>query len=156
MRNRRSILPALVGGMVLATMGALPALAQKGGGDIEPARLSLAVADSEGRQSEPAVTHLVARVAELSDGKMTIEPVYGAGDLADYAFEEGVADLVKSGDYDLGMAATRAWDLDCAAGCTGAGSYGGWASRGKWPRCVTPLWPPCAGAFRLACRQRPS
>ena len=99
-------------GLALAIMSgvASPALAQPGGDD-QPVSLSLAVADPAGRQSEAAVTDLVALVSDLSGGSFTITPVYGAADAADPAFEHGVAELVKAGDYDLAMIGARAWEL---------------------------------------------
>ena len=108
MRHGRTILVGAAAALLLASA---PVLAQKGGGADPPVTLTLAVADGQGRQSEPAVNDLVARVSELSNGSVTIEPTFSAGDNTQNGFEEGVADLVKSGQFDLGMAATRAWDL---------------------------------------------
>ena len=69
--------------------------------------LKLAVADAAADPSGPVVTDLIQQVASLSGGKLTIVPTYSAG----HNFEEGVVELVQRGDADLGIAASRAWDL---------------------------------------------
>jgi TRAP-type C4-dicarboxylate transport system substrate-binding protein len=74
-----------------------------------PATLRLAIADGAGRPSEAAVNHFVTRVATLSGGNMTIVPTFGA--VTEKGFEVGVADLVERGEAELGVAASRAWDL---------------------------------------------
>lgn len=102
---------ALAGALALAALSGAPVLAQPGGGDHEPVTLTLAIADPAGRQSEAAVADLVGRVAQLSDGQLTIIPVYGTGDATDQGFEHGVAELVKAGEFDLGMVGARVWDL---------------------------------------------
>lgn len=76
-----------------------------------PVTLRLAIADGPGAPSAPALNHFVTRVAALSGGNVTIVPTFGAGDGTQKGFEEGVAELVKSGDAELGVAASRAWDL---------------------------------------------
>lgn len=76
-----------------------------------PVTLRLAVADDAGKPSESAVNHFVGRVAALSGGNVTIVPTFNAGAGTEKGFEEGVADLVERGDTELGLAASRAWDL---------------------------------------------
>ena len=44
-------------------------------------------------------------------GSITVEPVFDAGADTPEGFEAGVAGLVQRGDADLGLAASRAWDL---------------------------------------------
>jgi TRAP-type C4-dicarboxylate transport system substrate-binding protein len=76
----------------------------------DPVTLRLAVADAEGRPSTPFVLEFIEQVTTLSNGSITIEPIWGAGyDTAAY-FEAGVAQLVMAGEAELGLTASRAWD----------------------------------------------
>ena len=86
----------------MAAIAAAPLLAQdKGGGDTEPVILSLAVWDQPGRQAEQAALDLVALAPELSGDSISVsEPHWGAAD---------AADLVRSGQVDLAILATREW-----------------------------------------------
>jgi TRAP-type C4-dicarboxylate transport system substrate-binding protein/Tol biopolymer transport system component len=72
--------------------------------------LQLAVADAPGRPSEPYVLEFIEQVKTLSDGDITIEPIWQAGSDTTPVFEQGVAKVVKEGQYDLGLAGSRAWD----------------------------------------------
>jgi TRAP-type C4-dicarboxylate transport system substrate-binding protein len=105
---RHTRLPAtLLVALSLTAMGGMPAaLAQD-----SPVTLRFAVSDAQGRPSQGAVEAFVAEVAKRSGGSVTIEPVYEAGNDTPEGFEQGVAGLVERGDADLGLAASRAWDL---------------------------------------------
>ena len=72
--------------------------------------LQLAVADAPGRPSEPYVLEFIEQVKTLSDGDITIEPIWQAGSDTTPVFEQGVVKVVKEGQYDLGLAGSRAWD----------------------------------------------
>ena len=72
--------------------------------------LQLAVADGPGRPSEPYVLEFIEQVKTLSDGDITIEPIWQAGSDTTPVFEQGVVKVVKEGQYDLGLAGSRAWD----------------------------------------------
>jgi TRAP-type C4-dicarboxylate transport system substrate-binding protein/beta-lactamase regulating signal transducer with metallopeptidase domain len=72
--------------------------------------LQLAVADQQGRPSEPYVTEFIEKVKTLSNGKITIEPVWDAGNDTEAGFETGVVQHITKGDFDLGLVASRAWD----------------------------------------------
>jgi len=74
--------------------------------------LHLAVADKGGRPSEPYVLAFIDQVKTLSNGTMTIEPTWSAANSDDANFERGVIQLVKEGKYDLGIAGSRAFDLE--------------------------------------------
>ena len=76
----------------------------------EPVTLRLAVADEEGRPSDPYVHEFIDQVKTLSNGTITIEPTWDAGSATDAGFETGVIQLVKEGNFDLGLAASRAFD----------------------------------------------
>lgn len=79
--------------------------------DDVPVELRLAVADPKGRQSAPAARYFADRVEELSGGSITVTVKFQAGEGTPEKFELGVAEMIKRGDAELGMTATRAWDL---------------------------------------------
>ena len=72
--------------------------------------LSLAVSDGKGAPSESSVLVFVEEVRILSEGNIIIEPTWDAGADTEVGFEQGVIALVKAGQYDLGLAASRAWE----------------------------------------------
>jgi TRAP-type C4-dicarboxylate transport system substrate-binding protein len=74
--------------------------------------LRLAVADKGGRPSEPYVLEFIEQVKTLSNGNIIIEPSWDAGTATDAGFEVGVIQLVKTGQADLGLAASRAFDVE--------------------------------------------
>ena len=78
----------------------------------EPVTLRFAVADAEGRPSEPYVLEFVEQVNTLSNGNITIEPIWDAGATTDADFEVGVVQLIKGGQADLGLAGSRAFDTE--------------------------------------------
>jgi TRAP-type C4-dicarboxylate transport system substrate-binding protein len=76
-----------------------------------PITLRLAVPDAMGRPSEASVNRFAASVASASHGNITIAPTFEAGAGTAKGFEVGVADLLKRGDYDLAIVASRTWGL---------------------------------------------
>jgi TRAP-type C4-dicarboxylate transport system substrate-binding protein/beta-lactamase regulating signal transducer with metallopeptidase domain len=76
----------------------------------EEVTLSLGIADPQGRPSQAYLEEFIAQVKTLSDGKITIEPTWEAGVNTTPTFEQGVAKAMVEGQYDLGLAASRAWD----------------------------------------------
>ncbi len=76
----------------------------------DPITLRLAVADAEGRPSEPFVLEFIEQVKTRSNGTITIEPTWDAGADTEPVFEQGVVKIVTEGQYDLGLAASRAFD----------------------------------------------
>jgi hypothetical protein len=101
----------IAGAAIVSMIAALPAHAADRGGDPQVVRLTIAVADAPRGSSETAVAELVARVGEMSDGLLVIEPTFGVGDGDQYGYEVGVANLVLQGVYDLALTPSRAWDL---------------------------------------------
>jgi TRAP-type C4-dicarboxylate transport system substrate-binding protein len=77
-----------------------------------PLTLRFAVADEEGRPSDPYVHEFIAQVKTLSRGNITIEPIWDAGAATDAGFEKGTIELVMGGKADLGLAASRTWDTE--------------------------------------------
>lgn len=76
----------------------------------EPVTLRLAVADAEGRPSEPFVLEFTRQVETLSNGSITIEPIWDAGSDTFAPFETGVIQLVIIDKFELGLAGSRAFD----------------------------------------------
>jgi TRAP-type C4-dicarboxylate transport system substrate-binding protein len=102
--HRRTPIPALLGCAVL--IGMMPSLANAQGDT--PVTLRFAISDEQGRPSEPYVDDLVSEVAERSGGSVTLMPIWDAGG---GEFEAGVARLLLDGDAEVGLVASRAWDL---------------------------------------------
>jgi TRAP-type C4-dicarboxylate transport system substrate-binding protein len=76
----------------------------------QPVTLRFAIADAEGRASDPYVHEFIDQVKTLSNGNIIIEPIWDAGAEITPVFEQGVVKIVKEGQYDLGLAGSRAWD----------------------------------------------
>ena len=76
----------------------------------EPVTLSLAVADQVDRASDPYVREFIKQVNTLSNGSITIQPIWDAGAYTTPSFEEGIIKALKEGRYDLGLVAARAFD----------------------------------------------
>lgn len=76
----------------------------------QPVTLRLAVADPEGRPSDPYVREFMEQVNTLSNGTITIEPIWNAAADSTPSSEPGVIKLLKEGRYDLGLAGSRAFD----------------------------------------------
>ena len=72
--------------------------------------LRLAVADANDAPSAPIVLAFVEQVQQRSGGSLVIEPVWEAGADTEAEFEQGVLAAVRAGEYELGLAATRAWE----------------------------------------------
>ena len=77
-----------------------------------PITLTLGTEDVNGDvPSSLQLMHFVDEVAALSDGAITIEPVFKAATGDDPDSEPKLADMVIDGGLDLGLVATRVWDL---------------------------------------------
>jgi len=74
--------------------------------------LRLAVSDGGGRPSEPFVLEFIEQVKTISNGRITIEPIWQAGDDTSVGFEGGVIEHVMRGDMELGLAGSRAFDTE--------------------------------------------
>ena len=77
---------------------------------IEPVTLRLAVADQQGRPSDPYVREFIEQVNTLSNGSITIQPIWDAAADTTPSFEPGIIKALKEGRYDLGLAGSRAFD----------------------------------------------
>jgi TRAP-type C4-dicarboxylate transport system substrate-binding protein len=95
-------------GAIPGTPSALPATGSPAPIAAAPVTLRLAVAAGEGSPNTPEVKDFVQQVATLSNGKVTIAPIFAAGGTA---YEEGVAAQVARGEAELGLTGLRVWDL---------------------------------------------
>ena len=98
--------------LMIAVFVMLTACSPQAATQEEPVTLRLAVADPEDRPSEPYVLDFIEQVKTRSNGNITIEPAWDAGSNTDVGFETGVIQLVKNGQYDLGLSASRAFDTE--------------------------------------------
>jgi TRAP-type C4-dicarboxylate transport system substrate-binding protein len=71
--------------------------------------LRFAIADEEGRPSDPYVRAFAEELAARSGGTLAVDIVWDAGSATDLGFEQGVAQLLVDGQADLGLTAGRAW-----------------------------------------------
>jgi TRAP-type C4-dicarboxylate transport system substrate-binding protein len=60
--------------------------------------------------SAPIILAFVEQVQQRSGGSLVIEPVWEAGADTEAEYEQGVIAAVRAGEYELGLAATRAWE----------------------------------------------
>lgn len=78
---------------------------------IEPITLRFAIPDQQGRTVDPYVTEFIDQASTLSNGAITIEPTWDAGNTTAAGYEAGVVELVKAGTFELGLAASRVFNL---------------------------------------------
>jgi TRAP-type C4-dicarboxylate transport system substrate-binding protein len=121
MNTRRSHLTAALTAAVLAS--ALAACSSSGSeqeksSSVESATytgdavtLTIGTDDSPGVPSADQIQHFAEQVAELSDGKITIEPRWHAeGDDHPTDWDQAVAAMAQAGELDLAVGPTWAWD----------------------------------------------
>jgi C4-dicarboxylate-binding protein DctP len=78
----------------------------------DPITLRLAIPDGDSVLYAPYVLEFIQQADTLSNGTITIEPTWQAGDSTDAGYEIGVIQLVKEGIFDLGVAASRSFDSE--------------------------------------------
>ncbi len=76
----------------------------------EPLVLRLGTADGPEAPSAEMIQHLASEVDTLSDGSITIRPVWNAEGEGVPRWDQVVAKLVMDGHVDLGVVPSRAWD----------------------------------------------
>jgi TRAP-type C4-dicarboxylate transport system substrate-binding protein len=89
-----------------------PDSASKAGGDEPPLVLTMGTSDPPGRPAVDQIEEFAARVADLSEGRMTIEPRLEATGGSTRDGDQAVARRVISGELDMGNIPTRAWDTE--------------------------------------------
>lgn len=79
---------------------------------VEPITLRLGIPDGDTVLYAPYVSEFIEQAKTLSNGTITIEPTWEAGDGTSVGYEVGVIQLVKDGTFDLGIAASRSFDRE--------------------------------------------
>ena len=87
----------------------------KAGGGSAPVALRIGTEASQGRPESDQIEEFARRVAELSGGDVTIEPVWEAGTLPSGepppgGVDQAVAGMVQEGELDMALIPARAWD----------------------------------------------
>jgi TRAP-type C4-dicarboxylate transport system substrate-binding protein len=77
----------------------------------EPVTLRIGTDDEPGKPAADQIQELARRVSKLSDGEITIKPVWhAAGDGPDW--DQRVARMVTGGTLEMGLIPSRAWDTE--------------------------------------------
>ncbi|HSL30087.1 MAG TPA: hypothetical protein VK900_12875, partial [Anaerolineales bacterium] len=97
----------IVIGLLAACAPQVPATSEPTLASDEPISLRMVIADAEGRPSDPYVREFIEQVKTRSNGSITIELIWDPE-----GFEVGTIQLVKEGEADLGLAGSRAFDLE--------------------------------------------
>ena len=79
---------------------------------VDPITLHMGIPDSDNVHYAPYVLEFIQQAKTLSNGAITIEPTWEAGDSTSAGYEVGVIQLVKDGKFDLGLAASRSFDSE--------------------------------------------
>lgn len=112
-RGRRRALPLLAIVAVLGLSGCTAGEATKAGDQGTPVTLRIGTDDGPGVISADLIEQFADQVSEHSDGQLRIEPAWhAAGDTGGDDWDQKVARLVMSGDLDLGLIPSRAWDTE--------------------------------------------
>ena len=94
---------------VLATNSATASTAPSPPSD--PLTLRVGTDDDDGRPAGAQILEFAAQVADRSGGAITIEPTWHAAGEDIPNWDQAVAGLVTSGDLEMGLIPTRAWDV---------------------------------------------
>jgi len=111
----RSVAAASLVSLVLGSAACteLPSRGSKAGGDPGPVTLTMGTDDFGGRPAPDQIAEFARQVERLSDGSMTIQPrLQALGPGNHPSWDQEVARLVESGDLDLGVIPSRAWDTE--------------------------------------------
>lgn len=86
------------------------AVPDKAGGGGGPVVLTLASSDASTLAESQFARYFAAQVAQLSSGKLRVKVTFAAAGTDAADVEARTIELVRSGRFDLGWVATRAWD----------------------------------------------
>jgi len=109
---RRAATVAVAGCAVLAACGGAGATDKTGGTQRETLSLRLAAVENERVPYAAHIKEFARAVDAASGGSVTIDIQWDAGNPFDGRSEQRVADLARSGDVDLAVVPSRAWDLE--------------------------------------------
>src|SRR5690349_12858980 len=96
--------------LAVALAGCSSGRGDKAGGSGAPVVLRLAASDSPEQWEVAVAKYFAARVADTSGGNLRIDVVAPAAGLHVRDPEVRVAQMVRSGEFDLGWIGARAWD----------------------------------------------
>jgi TRAP-type C4-dicarboxylate transport system substrate-binding protein len=105
-------LASLLGILVLGITGCAGEGDDKAGGFGAPVTLRIGHSDPRGYPAGDAIEEFARRVGTLSEGKIRIRPVWQAAGVSVTQSNQRVARLVVSGELDLGMISSGAWDTE--------------------------------------------
>lgn len=105
----RTVVMGIAGALVVLT-GCSDSDDTKAGG-VEPVTLRIGTADDQGRPGAEQIARFAQLADELSDGQVVIEPVWEASGSVEN-WDQEVARMVVSGELQMGMIPTRAWDTE--------------------------------------------
>ena len=112
MKNYRWTASAAAMAMLIAGC-ATEGNATKAGGSSRPVTLHIGTDDAPGLPAADAIGEFARRVAQLSGGTVVVEPEWhAAGQPTPPAWDQVVAQRVVSGDLEMGLVPTRAWDTE--------------------------------------------
>ena len=97
--------------LVLAAVACSSETASKAGGDEPPIVLTIGTNDSPDRPASGQIEEFAARVAELSEGEVTVKPVFRVGGVNTPNWDQEVARQVVNGELDMGNIPSRAFDV---------------------------------------------
>ena len=104
---------ALTASVALSVLaGCTGATGTRAGGEPPPTTLRIGTDDPPGRPGSDQIEEFARQVAERSDGRLLIEPVFRAAGEGNLAWDQRVARMVMDGQLDLGMIPARAWDTE--------------------------------------------
>ena len=110
--NRTGMSVLTVTMSVLVISGCTGQPESKAGGDAVPISLRIGTDDSPGRPAADQITEFARQVSEMSNGEVTIVPVWKADGHDHRGWDQLVAGMVEKGDLDMGLIPSRAWDTE--------------------------------------------
>lgn len=84
----------------------------KAGGIAPPLVLRIGTDDGQGRPAGDQIEEFARRVAQLSEGTITVKPVWHAAGTGLSDWDQRVARMVVKGDLEMGTIPARAWDTE--------------------------------------------
>jgi TRAP-type C4-dicarboxylate transport system substrate-binding protein len=108
-RSMRMIAMSLT--LVLVAAACSSGAESKAGGEQPPIVLTIGTNDFPGRPAADQIERFAARVADFSEGEITIEPVWRVGGLNAPNWDQAVARQVVNGELHMGNIPSRAFDL---------------------------------------------
>jgi TRAP-type C4-dicarboxylate transport system substrate-binding protein len=110
--SARATAVGLLGILVLGITGCAGDGDDKAGGSGAPVTLRIGHSDPRDYPAGDAIEEFARRVGTLSEGRIRIRPVWQAAGVSVTQPNQRVARLVVSGELDLGMIASAAWDTE--------------------------------------------